>query len=672
MSSKKELDQLRKKIQKHDYLYYVLDEPVISDYEYDQLFEKLKKLENQFPQWKTPDSPTQRISGQSLDAFQKASHRAPMLSLENSYSIDEVMKFVEKTSGVYFCEPKLDGVAVELIYEKGLLVRALTRGDGQVGEDVLENIKTMKSVPLKLRHSSPSVFEARGEVVLFKKDFENLNKQQKRNGEKIFANPRNAAAGSLRNLNPQITAQRHLRLFCYGVGVVKGVKINSQRQMFDLFHHFGLPAFTYQNFSEKWSFTKSLTQPLCMVCSHVDHLISYYKIMQKIRQKLPFEIDGIVIKIHSLKDQARMGATARHPRWATAFKFPPQEAGTWIKDIFVQIGRTGMITPIARMEPVSLGGVLVAQATLHNKNEIQKKDIRVGDFVYIKRAGDVIPEVIKVDPSKRPNYTKPFKMPKQCPSCSEPLHLEDDLLYCTNAQCSAVLLRKLQHFCSKPAMNIEALGAKIMAQLFNKKLVCCFSDIYKLKKASLESLPGFGEKLASNIIKSIEKSKKCRLSNFIFALGIRHIGEQVALKLSKAFENFESLLKSSQDELIQIAGIGPVIAQSIVVELKKIKNETTQLFKMGIQISSKKAVSFSLKGKQFVVTGRFSKTRKEMEEWIQNYGGKTSSQVSRKTSYLLYGESPGSKYTKAKNLDVQLIDFDQFKQLIDRKKHYPN
>ena len=678
MSEKKKIEQLRSKIQKHDHLYYVLSAPVISDYAYDQLFSELKRLEKKFPHWRTPDSPTQRVGGQVLDSFQKAPHRKPMMSLDNSYSIEEVRDFTQKIEDhlgrkqtAYFCEPKLDGIAIELIYKKGILIQALTRGDGRVGEDVLANIRTIRSVPLKLQTADPpDLFEVRGEAVLFKKDFEELNKQQKKRGEKIFANPRNAASGALRNLDSKITAQRKLKFFCHGIGEVQGASIPSQNVVFDQCKKWGLPVFSYQHFPKKKLKWMAGHQPLSFLCGHIEQLTAYWQFLKSIRSKLPFEIDGIVIKLNSFQDQARMGQTARHPKWATAFKFPPQEIGTKIKEIFLQVGRTGVVTPVARMEPVPVAGVIVSQATLHNYSEIQKKDIREGDRVQIKRAGDVIPEVVKViDPSARGKNTRPFKMPSHCPSCKKQLSQIEDLFYCLNQECQAVQMRKLQHFCSKKAMNIESLGDKIIIQLFEKGLVSCFSDIYRLKAETLESLPGFGPKLAENIIQSIEKSKICPLSRFIFALGIRHIGETMAIQLSSVFYSFDQLLKASEENLVRIENIGPIAARSIVTELKKIKNEVYQLFREGVKITKPriKAVSY-LSGKKFVITGSFQKKRSEIESIIQRCGGKVSSHVTQKTDYILCGDKPGSKYSQAQKLKIKQLNWNQFEKLLSSAK----
>lgn len=674
--SKKILEKLKKEIQAYDYEYYVLDSPSISDYKYDQLYKKLQKMEEENPQWVELDSPTQRVPGQALDHFEKVPHRKMMLSLENSYSIEDIRQFIGKTSTtlskkkvVYFCEPKLDGVAVELIYEKGLLTYALTRGDGQTGENILENIKTIKSVPLRLKtNKPPSIFEVRAEVLIFKRDFIKLNKEQEKRSEKIFANPRNASAGALRNLDPQIASNRKLRLFCHGPGIFSGLQVSTQGKFYELLKQFQLPVLSYsQSLNKNW---KNLSKPLCVICNTAEELISYYHTLQKLRPLLPFEIDGAVIKVNSFKDQETLGSIARSPKWATAVKFPPESAYTQIQKIHLQVGRTGMITPVARMKPISVGGVIVSQATLHNKSEIQKKDIREKDFVRIKRAGDVIPEVIEVDLTQRPKNTKPFKMPKTCPACSNKLKEIEDLMYCTNTNCPSITLRKLQHFCSKKAMDIETLGYALIEQLFNKSLIQCFSDIYKLKKENLNHLPGIGDKLSAKIISHIEKSKKTSFNRFLFALGIRHVGEQIALKIGEHFgggvKGLEKLLKAKEEELIQIDDVGIVVAQSLVTELKNLSQEIQNLLNLDIKLISKHK-GHKLKGKTFVITGSFQQTRNSISDLIQTHGGNVSSSITSKTNYLLYGENPGSKYDKAKKLNISCINWQEFEQILHIK-----
>ena len=675
--SQKKLEKLKKEIQEHDYHYYVLDNPTISDYEYDKLYTRLKFLEDKNPAWVTPDSPTQRVPGKALPSFKKFKHRKTMLSLENSYSMEEVYHFVEKTLDflnqkkgkkeevLFFCEPKLDGIAVELIYEKGRLIRALTRGDGQTGEDVLENIKTIRTVPLNLSSKSPpSIFEVRSEVVIFKRDFFRLNASQKIKNEKVFSNPRNLAAGALRQLDPKEAAKKNLRLFCHSPGELSKGAVKNQSEFYDMLKKINLPVLRYKKFSYRDKSLKNLKQAECRVCSRSEEVVHYYKELQNLRPHLPFEIDGIVVKLNSFSDQNLLGHTARSPKWATAVKFSPESAVTQIEEVLFQVGRTGVLTPIARMKPVLVGGVRVSQATLHNKSELEKKDIREKDFVRIKRAGDVIPEVVEVILSKRVSK-KSVKIPSRCPSCSSKISLEENFLYCTNLHCSSVLLRKLQHFCSKKAMNIEALGHKLIELLFKKKNIQRFSDIYLLKKEDLLSLPGVGDKLTETILKNIENSKKCSLARFLFALGIRHLGEQTALKVSDYFgsQGLDKLFKAKEDELSQIDDVGSVVARSLVLELKILSGEIHKLFSLGVKINSQKRSTKKLKGLSFVITGVFQKKRQNIEEIILENGGRVSSSVSSKTSYLLLGKTPGSKYEKAKKLKVPTISWDEFLEL---------
>ena len=667
---KKKIKELQEQIRQHDHRYYVLDDPIISDFDYDQLYSELVKLEAKYPQFIDKNSPTQRVPGEALDAFEKALHRETMLSLSNSYSIEDLFQFHKRTSSglnqnqvTYFCEPKIDGVAVELVYEKGILTYAITRGDGKEGENILENIKTIKTVPLSLPLKE-SVFEVRAEVVLFKKYFNELNKKQK---DKKFANPRNVASGSLRNLNPKVTASRKLSLFCHSPGWIEKTISNSQSEFYKLMSKLNLPCFTHIPFSKwnpKW---KKLSQPLCVVCKTPEEVSEYYYTLEKLRDKLPFEVDGVVVKVNSFKDQKTLGTIARSPRWATALKFSPDSVMTQIKDIQCFVGRTGVITPVAIMKPVPLGGVVVTQATLHNKGEIQRKDIRKGDFVYIQRAGDVIPEVIDVDLSKRKKNTTPFHPPKKCPTCSSKLQEADDLLYCLNLKCPGVLLRRLQHFCSRPCMNIEFLGDRMVEQFYNEKIIQSYSDIYKIKKEKIEKLEGMGSVSSQNIIQSINKSKKTSFARLLFSLGIRHTGEQIAIKLENHFgdspKGFQKLLESKEEELVQIETIGPIVAQSIVSELKKLKPEIKKLFREGVKIISQKS-SELLKEQTFVVTGSFDMKREEIESLIRKNGGRATKSVSGQVTYLLCGEKPGSKYDKAQKLKIPVIDWNQFQSLL--------
>ncbi|RME15823.1 MAG: NAD-dependent DNA ligase LigA, partial [Bdellovibrio sp.] len=645
------LKELREKINQYDYEYYVLDQPTITDYEYDKLYKELLDIEAQYPELITPDSPSQRVPGTPLSAFEKGRHSLPMLSLQNSYDPQDIKEFdkrVRKFLGAkgpieYFCEPKFDGLALELIYKEGLLSGALTRGDGLIGENVLNNVKTIKSIPLKLKTSSPPpLLEIRGEVLMFKKDFIKLNEIQDEKGEPFFANPRNAAAGSLRQLDPKITASRPLKMFCYAFGKISNFKFKTQEEFLKKISKLGLPTILNKHPS------------LVRKCSGPEEAIQYYEFMAQKRHELPFDIDGVVIKVNRIELQQKLGNIARNPRWASAAKFKPEQGITVIEDIIIQVGRTGALTPVAKMKPVNIGGVSISHATLHNQEEIKRKDIRVGDTVVIQRAGDVIPEVVKVILEKRPKHSKPFKMPKRCPVChSEVIKPEGEVvLRCPNPLCPAVIQEGLKHFVSRRAMNIDKLGNKLIEQLYRAGLVKTFSDIYKLKRDELLKLERMGEKSVHNLLSSIEKSKKTTLARFIYALGIRYVGEQTAQILANHYGSIQNFLKASFEELVQINDIGPKVAQSIVKALSSphVKKEIKELLKLGVNPqgpSQRQNVSSKLKGLSIVITGKLPLERETIKEIIVNHGGKSPSQVTKKTNFVLVGEDPGSKLKKA-------------------------
>lgn len=682
-----EIDELRLKINHHNYLYHVLDKPEITDYEYDQLFQKLLDLETAHPELMTEDSPTQRVGGEPLDNFVKTQHREAMLSLQNTYSADEIFEFHERVQNylkgqgeafTYFCEPKFDGLAVELVYEKGLLKAAITRGDGVTGEDILSNIKTIPAIPLSLQSHEmkiPEIFEVRGEVVIFKKDFLKLNEKIEQQGKVAFANPRNAAAGSLRQLDPKITATRPLKFLAYSPGVISGTKLKSQEEFFNLIRHFKIP--------NAFDLTQSLKikKPIYKIAKNIDEAVEYYSDLEQIRSSLPFEIDGAVIKVNEFSVQDILGKVARSPRWATAGKFKPQQAETQIEKIEVQVGRTGVFTPVAIMTPVKVGGVTITNATLHNQDEIDRKDIRVGDYVIIHRAGDVIPEVVEVVLSKRDKKSKPYKISFECPSCGEiGEKVEGEVaIRCVNPMCPSVLIESLKHFVSRKAMNIDKLGEKIIERLVEEKLIKSFSDIYKLKKEDLLNLERFGEKSASNIISSINLSKETKLSKFIYALGIRFVGEQTAKSLAKAFKTIDKFLESNFESLVEIQDIGPKVAESIIANLKKkqFRDEVERLSDLvniapyGVELGAAKLGQevFSLNIEKhfdnltFVITGSLSNNgeaipRNDAQEYIEVRGGKVSSTVSKKTNYVLAGENAGSKLDKAIELGIKIITWE--------------
>ncbi len=674
-----EILKLKELINHHNYLYHVLDQPKMTDFEYDQHFEKLQKLELEHPELLTDDSPTQRVGGPALDSFTKAQHREPMLSLQNTYSPDEILEFHERIQNylkgqgeayTYFCEPKFDGLAVELVYEKGLLKSAITRGDGVTGEDILSNIKTIPSIPLSIQHpdiKTPDIFEVRGEVVIFKQDFLKLNETIEQQGKPAFANPRNAAAGSLRQLDPKVTATRPLKFLAYSPGVISGLKLKSQEEFFEIVRLFKIP--------NALDLTQSMKvkTPIYKIAKSIEETIEYYSELEKIRQNLPFEIDGAVIKVNEFSLQDILGKVARSPRWATAGKFKPQQAETQIEKIEVQVGRTGVFTPVAIMKPVKVGGVTVTHATLHNQDEVDRKDVRIGDYVLIQRAGDVIPEVVEVILSKRDKKSIPFKISYTCPSCSlEGEKLEGEVaIRCVNPLCPSVLVESLKHFVSRKAMNIDKLGAKIIERLVEENLVKSFSDIYKLKKEDLLQLDRFGEKSAGNIMNSILGSKNPNFDRFIYSLGIRFVGEQTAKALAKKFKTLDEFLNSDLDTLLDIADVGPKVAESILKSTASqiFQNEVKKLLKTGIEIkfktksntastSDQNIESLIFENLTFVITGTLPVSRTEAQEYIENRGGKTSSTVSKKTNYLLAGENAGSKLDKATEFGVQVLTWE--------------
>lgn len=675
------IEQLRELIREHDYNYHVLDRPTIQDFDYDKLFTELVQLEAENPELVTADSPTQRVGGAPLSEFEKIAHRKPMLSLANTYNVEElrefderVRKFLESDKPVtYFCELKFDGLAVELVYEKGRLSTALTRGDGTVGENVTANVRTIKAVPLSLKKKAPELFEVRGEVLMFKKDFAKLNEQQQEDGEMTFANPRNASAGAIRQLDPRISAKRPLRMFCYAPGVVDGAPPRSQSAWAEYLNELGLPAVK----AAPWKKVKaglakgySPDQPLAAICEGADEAIEYYETILKFRHELPFDIDGVVIKVNSWPLQERLGTIARSPRWATAAKFPPEQATTLVEDIAIQVGRTGALTPVANLKPVRVGGVTVTSATLHNQSEIERKDIRIGDTVIVQRAGDVIPEIVEVVLDKRPLNSKKFKMPKNCPICGAEAELPEGEMVtrCVNSLCPAVLTGSIIHFVSKRAMNVEKLGEKLVEQMTEMKLITSFSDLYKLKLKDVLTMPRQGETSAQNIIDSINESRNTTLARFIYALGIRFVGETTAKSLATHFRTLDAFMAATEQELLEVGDIGPKVASSVISRLQssEFKKEVKKLIQNGVNIEALKSSSGEqkLKGISIVITGTLPRSRDEIEDLIQGLGGKTPGSVSKKTNYVLAGEEAGSKLDKAQELGVPILDWDGFQKLI--------
>jgi len=647
---------LRAEIERHNHLYYVLDAPQIPDAEYDRLFRELQALEAQYPELAAPDSPTQRVGAPPLKAFSQVIHRVPMLSLNNAFAEEDVLAFdrrvqdgLETSEIDYAVEPKFDGLAIALVYENGVLCQAATRGDGFTGEEVTANVRTIKALPLRLTEA-PALLEVRGEVLMLKADFAALNRQQRERGEKEFVNPRNAAAGSLRQLDSRVTAARRLTFFAYGIGASAGVS---------------LP----RSHSELMGLLEQLHLPVCReraVVRGAAGLLDYYRRIGEIRTNLPYDIDGVVYKVNDLRAQAELGFVSRAPRFAVAHKFPAEEALTVVEDITVQVGRTGALTPVARLRPVFVGGVTVTNATLHNEDEVRRKDVRIGDTVIVRRAGDVIPEVVSALAEQRPADAREFQMPAFCPVCgSQVVRLEDEAA----ARCSGGLYcpeqrkRALLHFASRLALDIEGLGDKLVDQLVDRDLVKNPADLYRLGMDDLANLERMAEKSARNLIDALEKSKHTTLARFIYALGIRNVGEATAKDLARHFGNLDAVLAADAQGLQGVPDVGPVVAQSIVQFFAEVHNRDVieQLRGAGLSWEEGAGVEVACggaaSGKTFVLTGTLPKlSREAAKEKIEARGGKVSGSVSKKTDYVVAGAEPGSKYDKALELGVAVLD----------------
>jgi len=659
---KKRVEKLREEIEYHNYRYYVLDKPEISDAQYDRLMRELEKLEEQYPELRSPNSPTQRVGAPPLEAFEIVRHTLPMLSLANAFDEAEtkdfdkrVKKFLGTTQDIeYIAEPKLDGLAVELVYEKGHFIVGSTRGDGVNGENITRNLRTVRTIPLQLIRKEipvPERLEVRGEVIMQMKRFQELNRRREEAGEPLFANPRNAAAGSVRQLDSKITARRPLEIYCYGVGEVRGRIFKSHWEILQAFPKWGLRI-----------------NPHIQRCRSIDDVLQYYHEMSEKRESLPYEIDGIVIKVDRLDLQTRLGEIARSPRWALAFKFQPKQETTKILDIIVQVGRTGALTPVAVMEPVKVGGVEVSRATLHNQDEIDKKDVRIGDTVIIQRAGDVIPEVVQVISSKRNGTEKKFRMPSKCPVCGAEVIKEEAIHRCIGLDCPAQLKGRIKHFASKRAMDIEGLGTKLTDQLVEKGLVKDVADIYYIKKEQLIALERMAEKSAQNIIDAIEKSKNKPLAKFLFALGIRHVGETTAEDLASHFLRLDDFFRLLEEDLMEVEGIGPEVAASVHQFFKDKKNKESieRLKKAGVKVIEPKVKEKGkLVGKTFVFTGTLKAFgRDEARNLVESLGGMTASGVSKKVDFVVIGEDPGSKFDKAKKLGIKTLTEEEFMRII--------
>jgi len=659
------VNKLREALHHHNYRYYVLDDPEISDVEYDRLLQELIRLEQTYPQLAIADSPSVRVGAPPLTSFDTITHSLPMLSLDNAFSDDDIMEFdrrVKRQLGSddpirYTAEPKLDGVAVELVYENGTLTAASTRGDGITGESITSNVRTIGAVPLLMqrgrRNDMPSRLEARGEVFIGIENFKKLNRERVALDLAPFANPRNAAAGSLRQLDSKITAARPLDIFFYGVGLVAGIEFESH---WDLLQSL-----------KAWGFK---INPLIRPRIAVAEVLQFYRQLSERRHQLAYDIDGMVIKVDSLRLQQRLGTTTRSPRWAIAYKFEALQETTVLENIEVQVGRTGVLTPVAHLTPVNVGGVTVSRATLHNEDEIEKKDIRIGDTVLVQRAGDVIPEVVKVIASQRSGDEKKFTMPVSCPVCGSPVvRMEGEAATrCINASCSAQVKERIKHFASKAAFDIDGLGDKLVDQLVAEGLVSSYADLFNLDVAILTGLERMGTKSAENLINAIAASKQINFARFLYALGIRHVGEHVAVLLANQFDSLERLAASSEENLTAIEGIGPIVARSIVDFFKQDENLDTmrRILQSGVRIEfGTSIIRKSLAGRTFVLTGALeTMTRQRAKEMITAAGGKVGGSVSRNTDFIVAGESPGSKLAKAQELGVEILDEAAFKLML--------
>ncbi len=661
MDSEKEIRRLVKLINYHNRKYYLEDNPEISDYEYDTLLKELIASEKKYPQYKTADSPTQRVGGEPLKEFKTVKHKFPMLSIDNTYSSEELLDFdrrvtkllTEKTE--YVVEPKIDGVAVSLIYENGYFIQGVSRGDGDQGDEITANLRTIRNLPLSIPFSS--TIEVRGEVYFKKKEFDLLNQRRKKEGEPLFVNPRNAAAGSLKLLDPALVSRRPLNLFVYTGFLRKGPR--EHYPVLQLLRELGFPV-----------------NPHVELFTNIEEVINYCRKFQEKKDKLPYDTDGIVIKVNSLTAQEKLGATTKSPRWLVAYKFPAAQATTRLKDIILQVGRTGVLTPVAILEPVGLAGSTISRATLHNEDEIKRLDVRIGDKVFIEKGGDIIPKILKVVKEVRTGKEAIFKMPEKCPVCGGKVYRDTDgvAVRCENVRCPAQVSERIKHFASREAMDIEGLGEALVNLLVQKKLVEDYGDLYflKLKLADLITLERMGEKSSQNLLKAIEKSKERPLPNFLFALGIRHIGIHSAEILSEKFQSILELRNSDLETLSSIPEIGPTMAESIfnffrdketAIVLEKLEQAGVKAIKKsGLKVKNEKKI-FS--GKRIVLTGTLENfTRSEVTRLIKGLGGRLTSSVSPKTTFILTGKEPGSKLQKAKTLGIKIIDESEFKKLI--------
>jgi DNA ligase (NAD+) len=659
----KRISELTELINYHNHRYYVLDNPEITDADYDRLFDELQQLEKDFPELRPADSPTQRVGAAPATQFRSVRRSVPMLSLGKATIPDEFADFDRRVRETlvgdseaieYLTEPKLDGLAVELLYKHGVFTLGLTRGDGVTGEDVTNNLRTVRTIPLKLRDCEASLIEVRGEIILAKGDFAALNKERELAGEDLYANPRNTAAGSVRQLDPSVTASRPLRFYAYAIGRLEGVTLQTQWELLRFLTRIGFA-----------------TTPETQLCYAHDDVLKQYHLLNDKRAALEYDIDGMVVKVNSLRMQQKLGELSRSPRWAIAMKFPPQQEETVVEDIVVQVGRTGTLTPVAHLKPVRVGGVEVKRATLHNYDEVMRKDIRIGDHVIIQRAGDVIPEVVKPLAAKRRGNERPFAMPDHCPVCGSQIVRSEGEVYhrCPNLACPAQVAERIIHFASKSGVDIDGLGPKLIEQLLAKPLIYDFADLYYLRRDDLVNLERLAEKSSDNLLAAIEKSKSADLTHLLVALGINNVGEHVAALLAERFGSVDRLAAATEAQLSGIEGIGPIVAGSVrdffdnehnCEVITKLRNAWRAFPEFAVSIGPK-----PLAGKTFVLTGGLEKySRDQAKKLLQNLGGSVTSSVSRKTDYVIAGVDPGSKYEQAIKLKIAILSEDDFLKLI--------
>ncbi|ABO50856.1 DNA ligase, NAD-dependent [Desulforamulus reducens MI-1] len=663
--SKARVEALRREINHHNYQYYVLDQPTITDAQYDQLMQELLRLEERHPELVTPDSPTQRVGGQVQRGFSSVPHKIPMLSLGNAFGEGDLREFDRRVRSYlpgeevkYVVELKIDGLAISLWYEKGLLVRGATRGDGELGEDITINLKTIRAIPLRLTQEVPFL-EVRGEAYMPKDSFVRLNEAREEAGEPLFANPRNAAAGSLRQLDPKITAARNLSVFMYAIGYIEGAKPPSHAESLAWLKELGIRI-----------------NPDHQVCGSIDEVIDFISQWQAKRYQLPYAIDGMVIKVNSLEQQQRLGTTMKSPRWAIAYKFPAEQAVSTIKDIIIRVGRTGVLTPTAILEPVQLAGTTVSKATLHNEDIIRQKDIRIGDKALVQKAGDIIPEIVQVYPEKRTGNEVPFILPVTCPECgAEVVRVAGEAAHrCTNENCSAKSREGIIHFVSRSAMDIMGLGEGIVNQLIKGGLVKDPADLYDLKYEDLIRQERMGARSSQKLLAAIEASKNNSLGQLLFGLGIRHVGERAAKILARQFGSMQALMQATAEDLTGISEIGPRIAESIMEYFSRQENQglIERLSKAGVnmleEVEQTESTDQTLSGKTFVVTGTLEGfSRQEAQRAIEERGGKVSGSVSKKTNYVVVGENPGSKHDKARQLGITILTEQDFVKLLQQQ-----